>query len=512
MSARFGPTSAVLALGLSVALSAVGFPAAASSAPSQTPDAGPDRRVSIGEAFTLEGTVTDHAPLSFWMADGNGPFEDMLVRYHSEEGITGVGPLKLVDGQGLGWPGDLVRIDDRVHVVDVGQRKIYVVDLTTGRCLAVTPQLSGQWKMIQSLAYDATHEQLFAFDPQYGRLIAIELGSGTVTTIGVPGLDGRRGVRSLAFDQGLGLLFAMDSDADELLVVDPGRGLVAGTMHLPLPEDSQMEELEFFEGELYGLLGLLEDGELVAGQLLRINTRTGGVSHVGPRVEDVSPHALLIESVPQRVSWRQLSGPAEAELDYTTLVRTPVHFSEPGTYVFELTLYLNGAKRRDRVTIDVEVTDCNGNGVHDAEEIAAGRAADRNANGVLDACEVERGFLLSFEAQPGEDWVGVSIAPRLESDPVADSESRTVRAWLADTVLVRSNRRPFVGPAHLDPRRCVPFDLRAFHPGLAGGGGTAVDGGLVGVQVVYGLWHRDERADCGISSVASRDFRLEVTL
>lgn len=475
----------------------------------QVPKAGPDRRVAIDEAFTLQGELRGRSPLSFWMADGNGEFEDMLVRYHEHEGVTGVGPLRMVDGKGLGWPGDLVRIGERVHGVDVGLRKVYVVDLETGLCLAVTPQLSGEWKMLQSLAYDPDQHRLFAFDPIYGQLLAISLGSGTVTRLDAPGLNGRKGVRALAFEPGLGLLYAVDSDAEVLVIVDPDAGLFAGSMQLRLPDNSQMEELQFFEGELYGLLGLLKNGDLDAGQLMRINLRSGGVSNVGPIVPDVSPHALLIESIPERVSWRQVKGPADALLEYTSTLETAVTFPELGTYVFELTAYVGKARRRDRVEVEVVATDCNANGIPDHEEVSRDATRDRNANGVLDECELARGYVTRFEASDAVGWMGVTVVPRTgEHEEVSDAAP----AWLSDAVLYRASTHPFVGLSLGARRRSIPFNLHALHPSLQPWGASALDGRMVGIELMLGLWHPDEREECAVPGAPERGFRLRVGL
>ena len=499
MSASPGSSFAALALLAAVA-----------AATPQAPNAGPDQRVQLGQTCTLAGTIRGRTPLSFWMADGNGPFEDMLVRYHDEQGVTAVGPLRMVDGKGLGWPGDLVRIDGRVHGVDVGQRRVYVVDLESGRCLAVTPQLSGQWKMLQSLAYDPEGDRLFAYDPVYGQLLAIALGSGAVTRLDAPGLNGRKAVRSLAFEPDLGLLYAVDSDAEVLVVIDPNRGVFAGSMELALPEDSQMEELQFFQGELYGLLGYLEHGELVAGQLLRINLASGGVSHVGPIVRDVSPHALLIESVPTRVTWRQVEGPARAQLDFASTVETEVHFTELGTYVFELTAYVGKARRRDRVEIEVVATDCNANGVPDHEDLARGVSLDRNLNGVLDECELARGYVARFGALDAAGWVSVTVVPRMEGeDGLVPAGAQT---WLRDAVLFRTAACPFVGHVLGGRRRYLPFDLRSLHPSLRRWGALTLDGRMVGVEMVLGLWHPSERQACVMPGDLERGFRLTVSL
>jgi len=471
----------------------------------QTPDAGEDCRAVVGEDFRLRGVVSGRSPLAYWVADGNGASEDMLVRYPGTGDGDHIGPLRTVNGKRLGWPGDLVRVGERVEGVDVAERRIYEVDLATGECLPITPALPALWQALQSLAYDPVGDRLFSFDEVEGQLISIEPGTGLVKRIDVPGLDRRHSVRSLAYDPALRVLFAMDSDAERLIVVEPDLGLVAGEMALALPPDTKVEELQFFAGELYGMLGYLEAGNLVAGQLLRINTRTGGISNVGERMEEVSPHALLVESVPERVTWRQVTGPAPADLEYSSTLDPSVRFSQPGAYVFELTVYVGGRKLRDRVSVQVEIRDCNGNGVDDGEEIARGTAFDRNENGVPDECELARGFTVRFV--PGEDagWVGLTVAPWSAGDA---APSPAARAWLTDSVLLAPRPAPFDGAVLADARDCRPFDPRALFPGLDAAGRGALDGSLVGFEVALGLWRRSPWRECAAGRWPAADFHL----
>lgn len=317
------------------------------------PRAGDDLEVPLGTPAELHGRIENRAPLDFWVADGNGEFENKLVHYRDGT-ITAVGPLQRTNGQYLGWTGDLVRIGERVYGVDVGARCVYVVDLETGVCVPVTPKIDERWKSLQSLAYDPGDDRLFSIDLNSAQLVEIGRGTGDVRQIQAPELRGLKGLRSLAFDEELELLFTADYGSDVLYVIDPEDGGLADTMKLPGIKGMRIEELCFFEGELYAMQGLLNAaGELNGGQLQRIDLHTGHVMSLGPVIPDVSAHALLIESVPEDFYWSQVGGPAVAELDYITLLETRAHFSEPGRYEFDLTVLSASGPVSDRVAIDV---------------------------------------------------------------------------------------------------------------------------------------------------------------
>jgi hypothetical protein len=317
------------------------------------PRAGDDLEVVLGTPAELHGRIEGRAPLDFWVADGNGPFENNLVHY-SDGAITSVGPLQRTNGKYLGWTGDLVRIGERVYGVDVGARCVYVVDLETGMCVPVTPQIDERWKGLQSLAYDPQNDRLFSIDLNSAQLLEIRRGTGDVRPIQSPELRGLKGLRSLAFDEDLGLLFAADYGSDVLYVIDPEDGGLADTMRLPAMKGMRIEELCFFGGELYAIQGLLDAaGELNGGQLQRIDLHSGHVASLGPVIPDVSAHALLIESVPEDFYWSQVGGPAAAELEYVTLLETRAHFSAPGRYEFALTVLSASGPVSDRVAIDV---------------------------------------------------------------------------------------------------------------------------------------------------------------
>jgi len=332
---------------LQLALAGLQGPTPADDGP--IPHAGEDLVVELGVPVRLSGRIEGHSPLDFWMADGNAEHENKLMRYHSLEGISWVGPLHRLNGKTMGWPGDLLRIDGRIYGIDVGARYLYILDEDTGICLPVTAHLSERWKLIHSLAYDAENDRVYAVDLMQGQLLRIERGSGEITPLHAPALYGKKGVRSLAFEPELRLLFAADYGSNRLLVIEPESGRTADTMILPREPGSRIEELQFFRGELYAMMGLLERGELVGAQLRRINLRTGFVANVSPRFSGISPHALLINSVPEDFHWVQVGGPAVAELEYTRALDTLVTLPLPGRYEFELRM----AGAADRVVVEV---------------------------------------------------------------------------------------------------------------------------------------------------------------
>jgi hypothetical protein len=322
--------------------------------PLPAPCAGPDQEVAVGGTAELVGTIANRSPLDFWVADGNGIYENQLVHYDDQAGIRGVGPLVRTNGQYLGWTGDLVRIGERVYGIDVGARYVYAVDLNTGTCVPVTPQLDRRYGGLHSLAYDPKHDRLYSIDLHSAQLVEIERGTGKIRPIPSEDLRGLKGLRSLAFDEELELLFAADYGSDVLYVIDPEGGTLADTMKLPAGTGTRIEELTFFQGELYAMTGLVKgDNALDGGQLQRIDLHSGYVENVGPMIPSVSGHAMLINSIPEDFFWEQVSGPAVADLEYATQLETRAHFDVPGRYEFELTLLTAAGPVADRVVIDV---------------------------------------------------------------------------------------------------------------------------------------------------------------
>ena len=100
--------------------------------------------------------------------------------------------------------------------------------------------------------------------------------------------------------------------------------------------------------------GMLDpEGNTIGGQLQRIDLYSGAVENIGPVVSDVSPHALLINSVPEPYYWAQVGGPAVAELEFTSLLQTRARFPEPGRYEFALTVLTSDGPVSDRVVVTV---------------------------------------------------------------------------------------------------------------------------------------------------------------
>jgi hypothetical protein len=326
--------------------------------PPPAPDAGPDQVVAVGGTAALVGTIHNRSPLDFWVGDGNGIYENQLVHYDDATGIRGVGPLVRPNGEYLGWPGDLERIEGRVYGIDVGARCVYAVDLATGTCVPVTPKLDERYSGLHSLAYDAKHDRLFSIDLNSAQLVEIERGTGKITPIPSEDLRGLKGLRSLAFDDELELLFAADYGSDVLYVIDPEGGTLADTMKLPAGSSTRIEELTFFQGELYAMTGMIKGPDVLdGGQLQRIDLRSGYVQNIGPVIPSVSGHALLINSVPEDFYWKQVAGPATADLEYATKLETSARFEVPGRYEFELTLLCASGRVADRVVVDVRAGD-----------------------------------------------------------------------------------------------------------------------------------------------------------
>jgi len=340
-----------------LALSAL--PAAA-----QTPDAGPDQVVLYPAVAQLAGSVPGRTPLEWWTADGNGATEDMVVKYLEGSGITAVGPMKTAGGQIYGWPGDLVDVNGTIYGTVILLRTLFTLDPATAIATPVGSPYPSQYSSVHSLAYDPLGGWIYGVDMGSKQLIRIDPATAAVTKIGNGTLSGYPLVKSLAFDEVTGMLYANDQATDSLLRISPTTGAVTFvTTMFPYP-DGQIEELQFVDGQLYASNGRTTSGALTSGELERIDLLTGNDTLLPPELQEVSPHCLLIRSLPEPVSWSQLSGPGTASFSDAAQLDPTVSFSAPGQYELQLTVETGSGPVSDTVHVASAggITFCAGDG------------------------------------------------------------------------------------------------------------------------------------------------------
>lgn len=318
------------------------------------PDAGPDQSLPNGSSAVLVGALPGRSPLVYWTADGNNATENEIVFYDETTGTTASPALHDATGKIFGWPSDLLEIGGTVYGIESLHRYFYSVDVTTGLCSPIGA--ANTWKNVYSLAYDAATDRVFAVDQYKKQLLRIARTTGKVTPVGSATLKGWTLVRSLAFRAADAQLYAVDQGTDKLLRLNPSTGVVSIVRTLPADAFARIDELEFFGDDLYGTNALQNAaGDLIACQLQRIPLTPGAaVENVGPVIPDVSPHALVIHSVPERFEWSQSSGPGIATFSDAKSLTPTVTFSSPGSYDLTLTAFALAGPVADTVTITIQ--------------------------------------------------------------------------------------------------------------------------------------------------------------
>jgi hypothetical protein len=320
---------AALALGASPALA---------SAAQVNVDAGPTQSVAHPGPATLAGAVTNRSPLHWWTADGNNATEDHMLKV-LDGAVTSVGPLLDGLGGGFGFPTDLIEIGSTVYGVDASSRRLFTLDTTTGIGTPVGSPFSTNWANVHGLAYDSAGARLFAIDLLRKQILRIHPTTAVVTAVGSATLAGYTGLRSLAYRAADNRLYAVDSPSGQLLQIHPETGAITQLVALSPNPGARIEELEFHGGVLYAMNGLLSSGNLVAGQLLRVELTTGVTTTLGGVLNDCSSHSLLIKSIPENYEWSQAYGPGVASFADATDLATQVTFSAPGVYGLQLTAF-----------------------------------------------------------------------------------------------------------------------------------------------------------------------------
>ncbi len=231
-------------------------------------------------------------------------------------------------------------------------------------------------------------------------------------------------IKGMAYHDRSGRIIAYDSKTDELFTIDPATGRTQPYLKLRLRRGAFFDELDEYEGEIYGVLAYRDEDGIRMGQVQHIDLTTGAMTNIGPEMHDVSAHSLMIESMPQRVKWSMLSGPGRARFAAPSSVQTEVDFTEPGDYVLRLSV-LGARLSQDLVEVRVRPRDCNGNGLDDRREIELDPSADQNHNGRLDECECLPAPLVVCTFEPARARQQPELAA--EGDPKPRSESFYIR-------------------------------------------------------------------------------------
>ena len=380
-----------------------------------SPDAGPDQSIVFPAAAQLTGTLNGRSILSWWTADGNHATENRIVMYSDLTGVTSSPRLETASGQVFGWPSDLIWINGLLYGIESNLRYLYTVDPSTGLCTPIGPQ--NIWVDVYCLAYDSTNDRLFGVDLKKKQLLLFNRTTGAVVKVANNSLVGYPLIRALAYSEAEQMLYAVDQQSDKLIRIDPTTGVPTHVSTLPASTLERIEELSFFQGELYASNGLLDaEGNLIAGQLEHVDIPSGATYDIGPIIDDCSPHSLIVNSLPEDFIWSQVSGPGDALFSDVHALEPTVTFTSPGIYELALTAFAYPSPVVDSLLVMVEVDsdgdgivdsldncpsianplqeDCDGNGVGDACELAGAIQQDCNANGVPDNCDITSGASL----------------------------------------------------------------------------------------------------------------------
>ncbi|MBI5433806.1 MAG: hypothetical protein HZA52_13320, partial [Planctomycetes bacterium] len=322
------------------------------------PDAGPDQTVAASSPATLAGQVTNRSPLDWWTADGNGATENRIVKCDANGIVAAVGPLFNHDNptEIFGWPSDLVYIGSTVWGIESLKRYLYTVDPNTGECFPVGPQ--NTWQDVYSLAYDEAGDRLWGVDLLKKKLLRFNRTTGVVTAL-PSSMSGWQLMRSLAYEDTTGWLYSIDQNTNKMVRIDPATGAATFYRQMTIDPSYRIEELHFWHGKMYASKGYLDgSGALVGHRLSEVDMLNGTYTDISPYIDDVSPHALVINSLPEAYRWTQDSGPATASFSNPTDLAATVTFPVDGTYVLRLTVDNWPTPASDTLTITVGVDAC----------------------------------------------------------------------------------------------------------------------------------------------------------
>jgi hypothetical protein len=317
-----------------------------------SPDAGADQDIAFGSSAALAGVLNNRSPLDFWTADGNLATENCILMYRDGQPLGVSPPLHDAANHVFGWPSDLIPINGQIYGIESYRRSLYTVDVQTGLCSAIGPQ--NTWHDVYSLAYDAAGDRLFGVDLLKKQLLKFNRTTGVVTKVGAQTLKGYYLIRALAFRPSNGLLYAIDQGKSQLITINPVTGVPTFVRQFPKIATQRVEELEFYNDQLYASLGLMNlAGDLIAGQMQKIDLTTFNITNLGPIIQDCSPHSLVINSLPEEFSWSVQSGPGTVTFSDARSLTSNATFSAPGAYELVLTAFAVTGPVSDTLTVNV---------------------------------------------------------------------------------------------------------------------------------------------------------------
>lgn len=298
--------------------------------------AGPDQTLPAGRLLTrLDGTVSNPTPLEFWVADGDGATENRLLKWNDVTGLTVVGPLQNAAAQIYGWPSDLEPVRGTVYGIETFFRRLYTLDPATGLCTDVGGT-SLPYGRLFGLAYDFPKDKLYAVDQTTRKILLLDRttgGSSVVMTLAPKYSD----LRGLACRQADGRLYFCDDATETLARIDLQSLTVEHVLDFLDGPDAKVDEIEFFEGQLFASYRSFDPGSgKWSMQLARIDLDDGLAFPYGPVIDDCSAHSLVVRSVPENFEWVQAAGPAPATIHQPHQLDTPVSLPRSGSYLFEL--------------------------------------------------------------------------------------------------------------------------------------------------------------------------------
>lgn len=315
--------------------------------------AGPDQSLVHPSPALLQGSVRDRTILDWWTADGVDATENHLIKHNAKTGTTAIGPIRSWRGRIYGFVTDLVRIDGEVYGVDAARRRLFTIEPRSALVLLRGSTWPSQYADVQALAYDETADRLYAIDRRQRLLLVVDRSSGSLTPIGSGALTGYDEIRSLAWRSSDRMLYAVDNRSALLVRIDPTTSRPTRVTRLATVRNHHVEEIEFVGDHLYAVTAATGEGSdgVAQAQLHRVHLADGRMEAIGSPIDDVSPHGLLIDGVPEEVSWTRVSGPGSVVFSDPGSLNPVATFSAPGGYVLTFTVSTAAGTVSDTVTI-----------------------------------------------------------------------------------------------------------------------------------------------------------------
>ncbi len=162
-------------------------------------------------------------------------------------------------------------------------------------------------------------------------------------------------IRGLAYRESDSKVYYWDESTESLMRYDTTAKKSEYVVGLILGTNGMIDEITFINGHLFVSLRYYDPlTTLWSMRLAELDLVTAAFTVTGPVITDCSAHSLLIQSIPEVISWKQISGPGVAAFTNPADPATTTTYSVPGQYVLELSATaLNGTVISDTVTVDV---------------------------------------------------------------------------------------------------------------------------------------------------------------